>query len=138
VSASVLQIRRYLPAGALPAPVCVLAVARRGGRVEKALRASPIAVQTVEVGSAALDFVANELPTDVIVIEAARPDDLVVRLIDAVRRHRYWHSVPILLFAPTCERDDLDRAFEAGADECLPRPDPATLASRILELAGAA
>jgi|GEM_PF-4484167 len=137
MSASLVPLRRYLPAGALPAPVCVLAIGR-GGRVEKALRASPIAVQTVEAGPAALDYVANELPTDIVVIESARADDQVVALIDAVRRHRYWRSVPILLFAPHSEPVDLERAFEAGADECLPRLDAATLATRVLELAGAA
>jgi CheY-like chemotaxis protein len=137
VSASVRQIQRYLPADALPAPVCVLAVGRRGGRVEKALRASPVAVQTVDAGPAALDYVANELPTDIIVIESARADDQVVALIDAVRRHRYWRSVPILLFAPHSAPVDIDRAFEAGADECLASPDPATLASRVRQFATA-
>jgi PleD family two-component response regulator len=136
MSTSLVPLRRYLPAGALPAPVCVLAVGR-GGRVEKALRASPIAVQAVEAGPAALDYVANELPTDVVVIESARADDQVVALIDAVRRHRYWRSVPILLFAPHSEPVDLDRAFEAGADECLASPDPATLASRVRQFAAA-
>lgn len=138
MSASVVDIRRYLPAGALPAPVCALVVGDLGGSIDTALRASSIAVQAVEGGPAAFAFIATQLPTDVVVIDAARPDEHVIALIAALRRHRYWRCVPILLLESACGTANLGRAFEAGADECLPRTDHATLTARVLEFAGAA
>jgi PleD family two-component response regulator len=135
VSGPVVQFRRHLPAGTLPAPVCALVVGDRDGSIDTALRASNIAVQSLATVTAALEYIATQLPTDVAVIDVAGRDDGALALVIALRRHRYWHSVPIVLLARKLDSTYLDRAFDAGADDCLTHPAGASLTARVRQLA---
>ena len=120
---------------ALVAPVCALVVGDRDGSIDTALRASNIAVQSLATVSAALEFIATQLPTDAVVIDAAGRADSAVALVIALRRHRYWRSLPILLLTPERDSTYPNRVFEAGADECFTEWDRPILAARVLELA---
>ena len=119
----------------LVAPVCALVVGDRDGSIDTALRASNIAVQSLATVPAALEFIATQLPSDAVVIDAAGQADSAVALVIALRRHRYWRSLPILLLTPEQDSNFVDRAFEAGADQCFTQWDRPILAARILELA---
>lgn len=95
------------------------------------------AVTTLHSAEDALGWVADQLP-DLVIIGQFLPGmdgvDLLNRLSNDVRTA----EIPAMLLSPNSELDDVQKAFNAGADEYLVTPfDPQTLEQKVSQLVGA-
>lgn len=85
-------------------------------------------------GGAALAWLAERLP-DVIVIGHFLPDMDGVEMIDRLSNDLRTSEVPVMLLSPNAELDDVQKAFNAGADDYLVTPfDPLMLEQKLARL----
>ncbi len=88
-------------------------------------------VIAVESGEQGLTRIAEELP-DAILVDQFLPDMKGVDLIDRLSNEIRTSDVPVMLLSPNAELDDVQRAFNAGADDFLVTPfDPQTLEKKL-------
>ena len=95
------------------------------------------AVTTLHSAEEASSWLADQLP-DLAVIGHFLPGmdgvDFLNRLSNDVRTA----EIPAMLLSPNSELDDVQKAFNAGADEYLVTPfDPQTLEQKVSQLVGA-
>lgn len=91
-------------------------------------------VATMSSGEKALTWLADELP-DAVVIGHFLPDMDGMELIDRLSNDIRTSEVPVMLLSPNAELDDVQRAFNAGADDYLVTPyDPVMLEQKLKRL----
>lgn len=78
-------------------------------------------VTPVASGEAGLTWIAEQLP-DAVVIGHFLPDMDGMEMIDRLSNDMRTSNVPIMLLSPNAELDDVQRAFNAGADDYLVTP----------------
>lgn len=85
-------------------------------------------------GDAALTWLIDRLP-DVIVIGHFLPDMDGMEMIDRLSNDIRTSEVPVMLLSPHAELEDVQKAFNAGADEYLVTPfDPLMLEQKLSRL----
>lgn len=95
------------------------------------------AVTTLHSGEDALKWLDHEVPSLMIIghfLPGIDGIDLLNRISNDVRTS----EIPTMLLSPNSELDDVQKAFNAGADEYLVTPfDPLTLERKVHRLAAA-
>lgn len=87
-------------------------------------------------GEEALTWISKDLP-DVIVVGHFLPDMDGMDLIDRLSNDIRTSDVPVMLLSPNAELEDVQKAFNAGADDYLVTPfDPLMLESKLRRLTG--
>jgi two-component system KDP operon response regulator KdpE len=85
-------------------------------------------VDATRTAAKALDRAALRQPAAAI-IELVLPDGDGV---EVCRRLREWSAMPVILLSAVCDEEEQVRAFEAGADDYLPKPiRPRELVARL-------
>lgn len=85
-------------------------------------------------GDAGLTWLLEQLP-DAIVIGHFLPDMDGVEMIDRLSNDMRTSEVPVMLLSPHAELEDVQRAFNAGADDYLVTPfDPLMLEQKLARL----
>lgn len=85
-------------------------------------------------GDDGLTWLLEQLP-DAIVVGHFLPDMDGMELIDRLSNDVRTSEVPVMLLSPNAELDDVQRAFNAGADDYLVTPfDPLMLESKLRRL----
>lgn len=85
-------------------------------------------------GDEALTWLGKDLP-DAIVVGHFLPDMDGMELIDRLSNDMRTSEVPVMLLSPNAELDDVQKAFNAGADDYLVTPyDPLMLESKLKRL----
>ena len=93
-------------------------------------------VVAMDSGSAATEWLAERLP-DLVLVGHFLPDMSGVDLIDRLSNDLRTSEVPVMLLSPNAELEDVQKAFNAGADEYLVIPyDPQVLEQKLRRLAG--
>lgn len=91
-------------------------------------------VSAFDSGGNALMWLSERLP-DVIVIGHFLPDMDGVEMIDRLSNDMRTSEVPVMLLSPNAELDDVQKAFNAGADDYLVTPfDPLMLEQKLARL----
>lgn len=86
-------------------------------------------------GREAIDWLSNQLP-DAIIVGHYLPDMGGLELIDRLSNEVRTSEVPVMLLSPNAELDDVQKAFNAGADDYLVTPfDPLVLEKKMRRLA---
>lgn len=94
-------------------------------------------VISLESGEAALAWLQNELP-DLLVVGHFLPGIDGVDLIDRLSNDLSTSELPVMFLSPNSDLDDVQRAYNAGADEYLVTPyDPIVLERKVNRLAEA-
>lgn len=87
-----------------------------------------------ESADAGLTWMIDRLP-DVIVIGHFLPDMDGVEMIDRLSNDMRTSEVPVMLLSPHAELEDVQKAFNAGADDYLVTPfDPLMLEQKLARL----
>lgn len=95
-------------------------------------------VAAFESGEAGLAWMADQLP-DAILVGHFLPDMEGIDLIDRLSNDVRTSETPVMILSPNSELDDVQRAFNAGADDYLVTPfDPLTLEHKLARLTTAA
>ncbi|QDT68593.1 Transcriptional regulatory protein CseB [Planctomycetes bacterium MalM25] len=85
-------------------------------------------------GGDALEWLASELP-DAILIGHFLPDMDGLEMIDRLSNDLRTSEVPVMLLSPNAELTDVQKAFNAGADDYLVTPyDPLMLERKLARL----
>lgn len=103
-----------------------------------AFRLELLGLRVVQVGSGAdaVELLSTRLP-DVILVGHFLPDMSGVELIDRLSNEVRTSDIPVMLLSPNSELEDVQKAFNAGADEYLVTPyDPQILEQKLRRLAG--
>lgn len=103
-----------------------------------AFRLELLGLRVVQVGSGAdaVEHLSTRLP-DVILVGHFLPDMSGVELIDRLSNEVRTSDIPVMLLSPNSELEDVQKAFNAGADEYLVTPyDPQILEQKLRRLAG--
>ncbi|MEO1497199.1 MAG: response regulator [Planctomycetota bacterium] len=88
-------------------------------------------------GETALTWLLDELP-DAIVVGHFLPDMDGLELIDRLSNEVRTSDIPVMLLSPNSELEDVQKAFNSGADEYLVTPfDPQTLEMKLSRLLSA-
>lgn len=91
-------------------------------------------VESFESGDEALTWLADQLP-DAILVGQYLPDMGGVELIDRLSNDLRTSETPVMLLSPNAELDDVQKAFNAGADDYLVTPfDPLMLEEKLRRL----
>ncbi len=91
-------------------------------------------VLSCESGHEAIEWLSSSLP-DAIIIGHYLPDMEGVELIDRLSNEVRTSEVPVMLLSPNAEMEDVQKAFNAGADDYLVTPfDPQVLEKKIRHL----
>ena len=91
-------------------------------------------VMAFSSGGDALDWLVGELP-DAILIGHFLPDMDGLEMIDRLSNDLRTSEVPIMLLSPNAELTDVQKAFNAGADDYLVTPfDPLMLERKLARL----
>ncbi len=92
------------------------------------------AVASMGSGEAGLTWLTEQLP-DAIVIGHYLPDMDGMELIDRLSNDIRTSDVPVMVLSPNAELDDVQKAFNAGADDYLVTPyDPLMLEKKLKRL----
>ncbi len=91
-------------------------------------------VESFESGDEALTWLVDQLP-DAILVGHYLPDMGGVELIDRLSNDLRTSETPVMLLSPNAELDDVQKAFNAGADDYLVTPfDPLMLEEKLRRL----
>lgn len=91
-------------------------------------------VLSCESGHDAIEWLANSLP-DAVIVGHYLPDMEGVELIDRLSNEVRTSEVPVMLLSPNSELVDVQKAFNAGADDYLVTPfDPLVLEKKVRQL----
>lgn len=90
-----------------------------------------------ESGEAALAWLMDDLP-DLVLIGHYLPDMNGLEMIDRLSNEVRTATIPVLVLSPNAELEDVQKAFNAGADEFLVTPfDPLVLERKLKRLVSA-
>lgn len=109
-----------LPRTASPRLLCVESDAALAERVRSLLRAE-FAVMRAPDGAEALHLAMTERP-DVVILSVEGDGQAALALCRALRRLPSARETPIIILSPSNRPEDLVDAFEAGANDFLPKP----------------
>lgn len=85
-------------------------------------------------GREAIEWLSDQLP-DAIIVGHYLPDMGGLELIDRLSNEVRTSEVPVMLLSPNAELDDVQKAFNAGADDYLVTPfDPIVLEKKMRRL----
>lgn len=91
-------------------------------------------VTAFDTGEKALDWMVHDLP-DAVLIGHYLPDIDGLELINRLSNEVRTAEVPVMLLSPDAELEDVQKAFNAGADEFLVTPfDPLVLERKLRRL----
>ena len=91
-------------------------------------------VASVASGNEAMRWLADKLP-DVVIVGHFLPDMEGMELVDRLSNDVRTSDVPVMLLSPNAELADVQRAFNAGADDYLVTPfDPLMLERKLKRL----
>ncbi|TWT48877.1 response regulator [Botrimarina hoheduenensis] len=91
-------------------------------------------VDSFSTGEQAITQLLQELP-DAVIIGHFLPDMDGLELVDRLSNEVRTSEVPVMLLSPNAELEDVQRAFNSGADEFLVTPfDPQTLEQKLTRL----
>ena len=94
-------------------------------------------VTALESAERALDWLHDQLPS-VIIVDHALPGIDGIEFINRLSNDTRTSDVPIMLLSTNGDLDDVQKAYNAGADEYLVIPyDPLVLESKVERLASA-
>ena len=106
------------------------------GLVVYRLEHSGFRVITARDGEEALQLALAERP-DLAVLDVMMPKIDGIELTRRLRSHEETRAMPIILLTARVQEADVDRGFEAGADDYLRKPfSPQELKSRVHALLG--
>lgn len=95
-------------------------------------------VVEVDSGEAALQWIQKELPA-IVIVGHFLPGMDGAELVDRLSNDLRTSELPIMFLSPNADLDDVQRAYNAGADEYLVTPyDPLVLERKVSRLAEAA
>ncbi|MEM8866004.1 MAG: response regulator [Planctomycetota bacterium] len=95
-------------------------------------------VVSLDSAEAALTWLADQLP-DLLIIGHFLPGMDGAELIDRLSNDVRTSGLPVMFLSPNSDLDDVQRAYNAGADEYLVTPyDPIVLEQKVTRLAEAA
>ena len=105
------------------APVVLVVDDDRSTRsaLRHALHHSGFRVEEAGDGSAALDWLENN-SADAILMDALMPVMDGFDTCTALKRQPRWKDIPILMITSLDDRQSIERAFEAGASDFIPKP----------------
>ena len=86
-----------------------------------ALNRNGFRVEEAGDGSEALSWLENNL-ADAILMDALMPVMDGFAACAALKRHPLWKDIPILMITALEDRQSIERAFEAGASDFIPKP----------------
>lgn len=93
-------------------------------------------VEMVESGEAALAYLADNLPS-LIIVGHFLPGIDGVELLNRLSNDVRTANIPAMLLSPRSDLDDVQKAFNAGADDYLVTPfDPQVLQLKVTQLCG--
>lgn len=88
-------------------------------------------------GAEALAWLNDELP-DAIIVGHFLPDMDGLELVDRLSNEVRTSEVPVMLLSPNSELEDVQKAFNSGADQYLVTPfNPQTLEKKLVRLLSA-
>jgi CheY-like chemotaxis protein len=88
-------------------------------------------VQIALHGEDALARLATE-PVDLILLDVMMPGMSGYEVLDAIKREKQWHDIPVIMISALDEMQSVVRCIEHGAEDYLPKPfDPVLLRARI-------
>jgi two-component system chemotaxis response regulator CheY len=74
-------------------------------------------------------------PVDLIILDLNMPDMHGIEVLQFVRRHERYHSIPIIVLTTRGDNDSREVAFAAGASQYLTKPfTPQLLATHVRTL----
>jgi DNA-binding response OmpR family regulator len=135
MSASTVLVETAITQCAEPAPTAILVVeadARLGGMLVEQLIADGYRAELARTVEHARNLATERVPKLAVIGDLASPRgglELLAEIRGARREHAHWASeLPVIVISSRAHELDVLRAFEAGADDFLPRP------ARYLEL----
>lgn len=94
-------------------------------------------VECLESGEAAIAWMQDRLP-DLVIVGHFLPGMDGAELIDRLSNDLRTSELPVMLLSPNSDLEDVQRAYNAGADEYLVTPyDPLVLEQKVSRLAKA-
>lgn len=92
-------------------------------------------VHTATNGRDARDFIANSMPTDIVIMDLMLPYVSGTELITRIRESRDWKDVPVVVLSGKVTERAIVHAFEIGANDYVTKPyNPQELRARIKRL----
>ena len=74
----------------------------------------------------------EEDPADLILLDLLLPETNGYEVLEQMRQHPQWKSIPVIVISGTTDMDNVVRCVELGAEEFLPKPfNPLLLRTRI-------
>jgi DNA-binding response OmpR family regulator len=96
------------------------------------LQRDGFAVQKVFNGRDAQKYIADSVPTDLVILDLMLPYVDGFELLTQVREHPEWRHVPVIVLSGKVSERDVVRAIELGADDFVTKPyKPQELRARI-------
>ena len=95
------------------------------------LQNSGYRLSTAPDGAAALQQL-EEKPIDLVLLDLLLPETNGYEVLEQMRQHPLWKSIPIIVISGTTDMDSVVRCVELGAEDFLPKPfNPLLLRTRI-------
>ncbi len=83
-------------------------------------------------GRSAERHIAEAPPPNLVLLDVVLPFVDGYQLIARIRSHPTWGKVPVIMLTGNTEKEDIDRAFRAGADDYIAKPfKPEALLERL-------
>ncbi|MBI3870016.1 MAG: response regulator [Verrucomicrobia bacterium] len=95
------------------------------------LQSAGYRLSTAPDGASALRCLEEE-PVDLILLDLFLPETNGYEVLEQMRQHPQWKSIPVIVISGTTDMDNVVRCVELGAEEFLPKPfNPLLLRTRI-------
>lgn len=100
--------------------------------LEHMLKREGYAVNCVADGLKAVDYISNNSPTDIVLLDIMLPYLDGFELIALIRAHPVWRETPVIVISGRSQANDVVRALDCGADDYVRKPyQPSELMARI-------
>ena len=92
-------------------------------------------VVPLEDGPQTSKVIASTDPPQLVLLDTMLEHEKGFPLIDQIRKTNSWHDVPIVMLTARSQEHEINRALEAGANDCVIKPfRPNDLMARIRRL----
>jgi len=96
-------------------------------------------VHVARDGRQAKDFIENNSPPDIVLLDVMLPFFDGFALVGMLRAQPAWKTTPVIMLTAKTQERDIVRALEAGANDYIVKPfQPAELLARVKRFAAAA
>ena len=86
------------------------------------LKRSGFEVALARDGKQALDYITNQPPVDLAVLDILLPYYSGFDLVKTIRQNQAWKAVPIVMLTAKAQEKDIVRALELGANDYVLKP----------------